>query len=71
MTKPEVDSILIANSYLVRCKFEDSDRNRTELARKFLTQKIKKTLNKRIIFNEDKNSLYKVFSFFLLDFMIK
>lgn len=70
MRKADIESILLANNYLVSCKFCKSDCTKIELAQKFLTQRIKKTLNKRII-TDNKNSLFKVFSFFLLNLIVK
>lgn len=46
--KTEVDNILNANWYLLKCKFLEKNCNKSELARKYLTSLIKKTLNQRI-----------------------
>jgi len=43
MRKQEIESILLANKYLTLCK---SDDNKCNIARKYLTHKIKKALNK-------------------------
>lgn len=47
MSKEEVDSILLANQYLIECKCNKPFCPKTELARKYLTSKIKKALNKK------------------------
>jgi len=46
MSKQEIDSVLLANWYFVRCKFEKPMCPKTELAKKFLTSIIKKILIK-------------------------
>lgn len=43
--KPEVDTILVANCYLLKCKL--SDDNKSDLARKYLTSLIAKALKER------------------------
>jgi hypothetical protein len=43
MREEEIESILIANRYLILCK---SDNRKLLLARKYLTHKIKKALSK-------------------------
>lgn len=68
MKKQEIDSILLANTYLVKCKLKSSPRDRQELARKYLTSQIKKTLEKRQILNQE-FFFIKVFSFFLFGFV--
>jgi hypothetical protein len=45
--KPEVDTILAANCYFLKCKLENNC-EKSELARKYLTLLIKKTLTKRV-----------------------
>jgi hypothetical protein len=44
--KPEVDTILTANFYFLKCKLEKNC-EKTELARKYLTSLINKALNDR------------------------
>lgn len=68
MKKQEIDSILLANTYLVKCKLQSSPCDRQELARKYLTSQIKKTLEKRQILNQE-FFFIKVFSFFLFEFV--
>jgi hypothetical protein len=50
--KPDVDAILLANSYFTKCKMENPKCGKTELARLYLTAIIKKALYER---NSDKN----------------
>lgn len=46
--KSEIESILLANLYLVKCKFDCKKNGESaNIARKFLTQKIKKVLLQR------------------------
>jgi hypothetical protein len=46
--KQDVDSILLANWYFMKCKIEgNSCAKKTELARKFLVTKIQKALSER------------------------
>ena len=52
MNKPEVESILLANLYLTKCKLDNSSENKIELARKFLTIKINKLLAERKLINQ-------------------
>lgn len=48
MNKPEVESILLANLYLIKCKLDmNTGENKIDLARKFLTTKINKALVER------------------------
>lgn len=47
MSQEEVDSILLANRYLIECKCTKPLCPKTELARKYLTSKIKRALNKK------------------------
>jgi hypothetical protein len=50
--KQDVDSILLANWYLVKCKMEKPSCPKTELARKYLVAKIKKALFERTQLSE-------------------
>lgn len=52
MEKQEVNSILLANFYFLKCKFENPLCVKTDLARRFLTRKIRKALNKKIRLEE-------------------
>jgi hypothetical protein len=45
--KQDVDSILLANWYLIKCKMERPSCPKTELARKYLVSKINKALFER------------------------
>jgi hypothetical protein len=45
--KQDVDSILLANWYLIKCKMEKPSCPKTELARKYLVAKINKALFER------------------------
>lgn len=44
MNKQDVDSILLANWYFIKCKMESPSDGKTELARKYLVAKIGKAL---------------------------
>ena len=43
--KQDVDSILLANYYFIKCKVENPFCHKTELARKYLVAKIKGALS--------------------------
>lgn len=45
--KQDVDSILLANYYFIKCKVENPLCHKTELARKYLVSKIKLVLSDR------------------------
>ena len=45
--KEEIDSILLANWYFTKCRIESPSSDKTELARKYLTQKVKSALFER------------------------
>ncbi len=45
MSKKEVNSILLANKYFTLCKCQKPSCPKTELARKYLTSRIRKALN--------------------------
>ena len=45
--KQDVDSILLANYYFIKCKVEKPYCHKTELARKYLVAKIKGALSDR------------------------
>ena len=45
--RPEIDSILLANWYFTKCKIDDPNCKKTELARQYLTAVIKRTLFER------------------------
>jgi hypothetical protein len=48
MNKNDIQSILVANVYFTKCKFEkDCCSNKTELARKYLVKSIDKVLSER------------------------
>jgi hypothetical protein len=47
--KQDVDSILLANWYFIKCKFDNPKCNKTELARQYLVSKIKKALYDRTV----------------------
>lgn len=44
MDKQVIDSILLANSYLICCKLNRVECSKSELARKYLVSKVKKAL---------------------------
>ena len=55
--KQDVDSILLANWYLIKCKFDNPKcNNKTELARQYLVAKIRKALCDRTISSENVKS---------------
>ena len=47
MEKQDIDSILLANFYFIKCKFENPVCSKTEIARKFLSDKIRNILFKK------------------------
>ncbi len=65
MKKEDIDSILLANWYFTKCKIETPSSDRTELARKYLTQKVNKAL-----FERTKVNTTKAFYFLSLIFLI-
>lgn len=46
MNKTDIDSILLANWYFTKCKIENPSCNKTELARKYLVNKVNSVLRK-------------------------
>jgi hypothetical protein len=60
MNKKDIESILLANWHFTMCKIECGDLEKTELARKYLVSRIRKTLLDRIY---EKSVSSKVFSF--------
>jgi len=55
MEKQEIDSILLANCYFIKCKFENPLCYKTDLARRFLIGKIRKALKRKIEKAQDSN----------------
>ena len=53
MSKDELDDILLANWYFIKCKIERPCCKKTDLARKFLDCIIKKVLTRKV--RTDKN----------------
>ena len=53
MEKQEIESILLANCYLMQCKFSSPCQNRIEAARRFLMKKIRKALEKKLRLSEE------------------
>jgi hypothetical protein len=47
MNKADIDSILLANWYFTKLKIENPKCNKTELARKYLVNKINSVLNEK------------------------
>ena len=66
MSKKEIDSILLVNKYFTICKCCRPQCPKTELARKYLTSKIKSVLypTKRTTFSNFSNSLFSLFFIF-------
>lgn len=55
MEKQDIDSILLANFYFLKCKFDNPLCHKTNLARKFLLRKIRKALTKKIEVSQKSN----------------
>ena len=53
MSKPEVDSILLANWYYTKCSLDKPTCEKTQLAKKYLVNKINKALTERM-FNRNR-----------------
>lgn len=68
MSKEEVDSILLANQYLIDCKCNKPHCPKTELARKYLTSKIKRALNRKSKVSITKALYLSLISFLLIRF---
>ena len=57
MSKPDVESILLANWYFINCKHDNKNCDKSDIARKYLILRIRKALfersksNKSPIFN--------------------
>jgi hypothetical protein len=58
MRREDIDSILLANWYFTKCSIENPSSNKTELARKYLTQKVNKALFDRTIMSNSNKFLY-------------
>ena len=65
MNKKDIESILLANWHFTMCKIQCNDFEKTELARKYLVSRIRKTLLDRIY---ERSVSSKVFSFLFLVF---
>ena len=48
MEKQDIDSILLANCYFIKCRFDNPLCAKTDLARRFLLRKIRKALTRKI-----------------------
>jgi hypothetical protein len=53
MEKQDVNSILLANFYFLKCRFENPSCPKTELARRFLIKKVRKALTKKILSSDN------------------
>ena len=62
MKKEDIDSILLANWYLTKCRIENPNSDRAELARKYLTKSVKNALS-------NKSNLYKTKAFLFLSIL--
>jgi hypothetical protein len=58
MKKEDIDSILLANWYFTKCRIENPSSDKTELARKYLTQKVNKALSERTKINISSKAFY-------------
>ena len=47
MIKHDIDSILLANWFFIKCKIENPSGTKTELARKYLISKVGNVLTQR------------------------
>lgn len=47
MSKEQIDSILLVNSYLTKCRCEIGCNKKSELTRRYLSKKISRALDKR------------------------
>ena len=47
MNKEDIDSIVLANWYFTKCKIENPSCSKTELARKYLVDKVSSLLEKK------------------------
>jgi|LauGreDrversion4_2_1035121.scaffolds.fasta_scaffold273303_3 intergrase/recombinase len=61
MNKEEIESILLANWYFTTCRLCKPSCEKTELARKYLTDKIRKALTKK----SQKTKLVKALNIFV------
>lgn len=66
MKKEDIDSILLANWYFTKCRIETPSSDRTELARKYLTQKVNKVLFERTKVSSNKAFLILSLIFFFI-----
>ena len=55
MQKEVLESILLANSYLIACKFSQASCNKSELARKYLLKKVQEALLQKKNLSKHKN----------------
>jgi len=46
LTKDEIDNIILANTYFIKCQLDNRQCEKTQTAKKYLLQKIKKILAK-------------------------
>jgi len=66
MNKQVIDSILLANSYLICCKLNKVDCPKSDLARKYLISKIKKAL-----LEKKKSNSKKPFFSSIIDYLFR
>lgn len=62
MNKQDIESILIANWYLIQCKSNSSSSDKVELARRYLVSRIEKALIDRRNKNKNQSKPFNLFS---------
>lgn len=65
--KPDINSILVVNDYLLSCTSGNTACEKTKLTRKYLTHKISKTLKKR----QNSQTSLRFFSLLLPTFILR
>lgn len=61
MSKPEVDSILLANWYYTKCSLDKPTCEKTKLAKSYLVNKIDKALTERMFKKRTTNPVKALF----------
>ena len=71
MSKPEVDSILLANWYYTKCRLDKPTCEKTQLAKKYLVNKIDKALTGRMLQSSRTLNLVKALSILVIVLIIR